>query len=79
MVRYVILVVVVGIAGGLIARPKGRSPLLWFLLCAMVPPLIIAIALLPSVASRGVTKKCPHCSEIIKHDATVCKYCGLFL
>jgi hypothetical protein len=77
MVRYIILIVVAGIVGAILARPKGRSPILWFLLCAIVPLLVIAIALLPSVVSKGITKKCPHCSEVIKEDATVCKYCGM--
>jgi len=79
MIRYTILIVVAGIVGAILARPKGRSPILWFILCAIVPLLIIAIALLPSVIAKGFTKKCPHCTEIIKEDATVCKYCGMGL
>lgn len=79
MIRYIILVAVAGIVGAILARPKGRSPILWFILCAIVPLLLIAIALLPSVISEGFTKKCPHCAEIIKEDATVCKYCGMGL
>ncbi len=77
MVRYIILIVVAGIVGAILARPKGRSPLLWFILCAILPLLVIAIALLPSVIAKGFNKKCPHCSEIIKEDATTCKYCGM--
>ncbi len=79
MIRYIILITVAGIAGALLARPKGRSPVLWFLLCAMVPLLVIAILLLPSVVAKGYTKKCPYCTEIIKEYATVCKYCGMNL
>ncbi len=77
MIRYLILVAVAGIVGAILARPKGRSPILWFLLCAIVPLLVIAIAMLPSVIAKGFTKKCPHCAEIIKEDATVCKHCGM--
>jgi hypothetical protein len=79
MIRYIILIAVAGIVGALLARPKGRSPMLWFLLCAIVPILVIAILLLPSVVAKGYTKKCPYCTEIIKEHATVCKYCGMGL
>ena len=76
MIRLIILGVVFGIAGAILARKKGRSPILWFILCTLIIP-VIAIALLPSVVAKGVTKKCPYCAEIIKEDATVCKYCGV--
>jgi len=79
MVRYIILIVVAGIVGAILARPKGRSPILWFILCAILPLLVIAILLLPPVVAKGYNKKCPHCAEIIKEYATVCKYCGIGL
>jgi len=74
--RYVILLIIAGIVGGIIAIRKGRSPILWFILCALFPLLIIVIALLPPMVSKGYTKECPYCVEIIKEDAIVCKHCG---
>ena len=75
MVRYVLLIIIAGIAGGIIARRKGAARCCGFLLCAIVSSRI-AIIIISPLASKGYTKKCPYCIDIIKEDGIVCTHCG---
>ena len=74
------------VLAGVIAARKGRSGIGFFLLAALLSPLIGIIAALiansdAAVMERrrlesGQERKCPHCAELVRIDARVCKHCG---
>ena len=67
---------VCGIIGAVLAGNRGRSKFGWFLLCAILPLLIILIIFLkPAKEVEGKVKQCPKCKEFVKWDATICRYC----
>ncbi|MEY2480995.1 MAG: zinc-ribbon domain [Verrucomicrobiota bacterium] len=57
--------------GYLIGKPKDQA-FASALICVLLGPIGWIIAL----CSSGLTRRCPHCAEVVKLDAKVCRYCG---
>lgn len=84
--EWIIGWLVLSILAGIIAGNRGRSWWGFFFLALLLSPLIGIIAALvvqPGTANleqaqlnSGETKRCPHCAELIKMEAVVCRYCG---
>lgn len=87
---WFMLAFVVGVA----ASRKGRSGFGWFLLAAVISPLIAGLLVLLASDRRepGPPKdelgnaitpethvKCPDCRELVRRDARKCKHCGTAL
>ncbi len=79
---YLILLVPVifGVAGGVLAANRGRNPLLvmiWCMASALFPIFIMIIYFKkPTREVEGKFKKCTGCGEWLTWIETPCRYCG---
>ena len=73
---YLLLCLWFGVAGAVVARIKGSSMFLWFLISAIIP-LFGLIALMLYRSDRDEPRRqCPGCGKIVMiHDA-LCTRCG---
>jgi hypothetical protein len=73
---------VAGIVAWMLAEAKGRSGVGWFFLTVLLTPLVILILLVlpskktdPEAATPQTHVRCPHCAELVRREAHVCKHC----
>ena len=73
---YLVIALVFGVVAAIAAHDKGRNLLGWFLAGFFLGPFGLAVLMLPARPLRGKYAECPACLEVVKYDASVCRYCG---
>ncbi len=74
-----IVMVLSGIAGIYLAKTKGRSMFVWFLLCLIPLFLIILLFKQPVKEIEGKIRQCPSCNGYIPWDSKFCRHCSFEL
>ncbi len=73
---YLLICLWFGIAGAVVARIKGSSMVLWFLISATLPVFGLLALLLYRSDREELRRQCPGCGKVVKlHDA-LCTSCG---
>jgi hypothetical protein len=73
---YVVICLCSGLAGAIVAKLKGSSAVLWFLIAAILPLIGLAAAVASRFENRELRRQCPRCGKVTKiHDA-LCTRCG---
>jgi hypothetical protein len=82
---FLVIAVLIGLIPAAIAHNKGHSFAVWwlygFLFFIVALPCALVMQPRPAELERrrmgeGGLRKCPHCAELIKADARVCRFCG---
>lgn len=73
---YLLVSLLFGVIAGVLAHHRARNALGWFIAGCLVGPFALTVWLLPMALKDGVTRVCPRCSETIRLEAKVCRYCN---
>ena len=73
---YLLLCLWFGIAGAVVARIKGTSMFLWFVISAVLPVIgLLALVLYRNERDEPL-RECPGCGKVLKAYDAKCMRCG---
>lgn len=73
---YIAIALGFAFGGGMVARLKGSSFWLWFLISGLIPVLGLVCALLYRRESDELRRQCPQCGRLCKLYDALCVRCG---
>ena len=73
---YLVIALSFGLAGGIVAKLKGNSFVLWFVISALIPFLGLAAAILYRQEREELRKQCPNCGRVTALYDALCMKCG---
>ena len=73
---FLVLIVFCGLSAGVVAKIKGSSFLLWFLIGACLPIIGTIGALLYRFERNEPRRQCPECGNVMPLHNQVCMRCG---
>jgi hypothetical protein len=75
-VEYLVIAFFFGLATGIVARGKGSSFWIWFVIGAVVPLIGLVAVILYRVEKNEPERQCPTCGKELKLYVQVCPRCG---
>ena len=73
---YLLICLWFGIAGAVVARIKGTSMILWFLISAILPVIGLLALVLYRNERDEPRRQCPGCGKVVKAYDALCTRCG---
>ena len=73
---YVIIALFFALAGAWVARLKGNSMIVWFVISGVVPFLGLLTAILYRAEADEPRRQCPTCGKVVMLYDALCTRCG---